>query len=68
MDFDDVRDKLVQATMLAERANALSGEQRSNLKYQVSLQVPIQCLNQAKRVSYSKGVFVALEMKRFISN
>ncbi len=51
MDFEDVRDKLVQATMLAERANALSGEQRSNLKYQVSLQVPIQCLNQAKRVS-----------------
>ncbi|VDN10638.1 unnamed protein product [Dibothriocephalus latus] len=49
-DFEDVRDRLVQAVMLTERANALAAEQHLGLQYQVSLQVPISCLNQAKRV------------------
>ncbi|VDD76029.1 unnamed protein product [Mesocestoides corti] len=50
-DFEEIREKLIQANLLAERANALASEQRSNTKYLVSLQVPIHCLNQAKRKS-----------------
>ncbi|VDO16650.1 unnamed protein product, partial [Rodentolepis nana] len=49
--FDEIREKLVQANMLTERANALLNECRSNVRYCVSLQVPIQCLNQAKRAT-----------------
>ena len=49
--FGEIREKLVQAKVLAERANALLRERRSNIRYHVSLQVPIHCLNQAKRVS-----------------
>lgn len=37
--------------MLVERANALANEHRGDLKYHVSLQVPVECLNQAKRVT-----------------
>ncbi|VDM33968.1 unnamed protein product [Hydatigera taeniaeformis] len=48
-DFGEIREKLVQANLLAERANALLKERRSNVRYHVSLQVPIHCLNQAKR-------------------
>ncbi|CDS39782.1 kinesin [Echinococcus multilocularis] len=47
--FEEIREKLVQANLLAERANTLLKERRSNVQYHVSLQVPIHCLNQAKR-------------------
>ncbi|KAL5969668.1 Kinesin-like protein KIF13A [Taenia solium] len=47
--FEEIREKLVEANLLAERANTLLKERRSNVRYHVSLQVPIHCLNQAKR-------------------
>lgn len=52
--FEEIREKLVEANLLAERANALLKERRSNVRYHVSLQVPIHCLNQAKRVRHAK--------------
>nr|CDS26109.1 kinesin [Hymenolepis microstoma] len=62
--FDEIREKLVQANMLTERANALLYERRSNVRYHVSLQVPIQCLNQAKRKSRRIQCEPVIEVRR----
>lgn len=56
--FNEIREKLIQANLLAERANVVLNERRSNVRYHVSLQVPIQCLNQAKRVCFCGFVFI----------
>lgn len=62
--FDEIREKLVQANMLTERANTLLYERRSNVRYHVSLQVPIQCLNQAKRKSRRIQCEPVVEVRR----
>ncbi|KAM3173851.1 hypothetical protein ACTXT7_011744 [Hymenolepis weldensis] len=62
--FDEIREKLVQANLLAERANALLNERRSNVRYHVSLQVPVQCLNQAKRESRQLQCEPIIEVRR----
>ncbi|KAL5104500.1 hypothetical protein TcWFU_007168 [Taenia crassiceps] len=62
--FEEIREKLVEANLLAERANSLLKERRSNVKYHVSLQVPIHCLNQAKRAHRQLQCEPVIELHR----
>ncbi|KAM7538128.1 hypothetical protein Aperf_G00000078047 [Anoplocephala perfoliata] len=62
--FNEIREKLVQANLLAERANAVLNERHSNVRYHVSLQVPIHCLNQAKRENHQLQCEPVIEVRR----